>query len=43
MTHDERKQLGINKSTLLYVQKNLKEGKTISMYDKVLSKIQTTS
>ena len=43
MTNEERKRFGINKSTLWYMKNNLKEGKTISVYDKVLSKIQTTS
>jgi len=42
MSNEERKELGINKSTLWYMKKNLKEGKTISVYDKVLSKIQTS-
>ncbi|MDH3765042.1 MAG: hypothetical protein OER82_04445 [Nitrosopumilus sp.] len=41
MTNEERKGFEINKSTLWYMKKNLKEGKTISVYDKVLSKIQT--
>jgi len=41
MTNEERKGFGINKSTLWHMKKNLKEGKTISVYDKVLSKIQT--
>jgi len=40
MTPEERKRLGVNKSTLWYMQKSLKEGKTIDLYDKVLSKIQ---
>jgi len=41
MTSNERKQLGINKSTLWYIKKNLTKGKTVSIYDKVISKIQT--
>ncbi len=41
MTNKEGKRFGINKSTSWYMKKNLKEGKTISVYDKVLSKIQT--
>ena len=40
MTPDERKQLGINKSTLWYMQKNLSEGKTPKIYEKILLKIQ---
>jgi len=35
----ERKQLGINKSTLWYIKKNLTEGKNLKIYDKVLLKI----
>ena len=40
MTPDEREKLGINKSTLWYIQKNLSEGKTPKIYEKVLLKIQ---
>jgi CRISPR-associated protein Cas1 len=40
MTPDERKKLGINKSTLWYIQKNLKDGKTIELYDKIKTKIR---
>lgn len=40
MTSEEMKTLGINKSTLWSIKKNLKSGKRISIYDKVLSKIQ---
>ena len=40
MTSDERKQLGINKSTLWYIKKNLSEGKTPKIYEKILLKIQ---
>lgn len=39
MTKDERESLGLNKSTLWYIQKHLKEGKKIELYDKVMSKI----
>jgi CRISPR-associated protein Cas1 len=35
----ERKILGINKSTLFYMKKNLQNGKNIKIYDKVLTKI----
>ena len=41
LSAEERKKLGINKSTLWYIKNNLKEGKTINIYDKILSKIQT--
>ena len=37
-TPNERKRLGINKSTLWYIKKNLKKEKTVGIYDKVLSK-----
>jgi len=40
MTHEERKQLGINKSTLWYIKKNLSEGKTPEIYEKILLKLQ---
>jgi CRISPR-associated protein Cas1 len=39
MTPEQRKELGINKSTLWYIQKNLREGKKVKLYDKVKSKI----
>ena len=38
MTSDERKKLGINKSTLWYIKKNLSEGKIPKLYDKILFK-----
>jgi len=31
MTPDQRKELGINKSTLWYIQKNLREGKKVKL------------
>jgi len=40
MNESERKRLGINKSTLWYIKNNLKKGKTVDIYGKVLSKIQ---
>ena len=40
MTSEERKQLGINKSTLWYIKKNLLEGKTPKLYKKILLKTQ---
>jgi CRISPR-associated protein Cas1 len=39
MTPEQRKELGINKSTLWYIRKNLREGKRITLYEKVKSKI----
>ncbi|MDE2589358.1 MAG: CRISPR-associated endonuclease Cas1, partial [Patescibacteria group bacterium] len=39
MTPDQRKRLGINKSTLWYMKKNIAEGKNIKVYDKILSKL----
>ncbi len=35
----ERKRLGINKSTLWYIKKNLLEDKTTKIYEKILLKI----
>jgi len=40
MTPDERKELGINKSTLWYMKKNLVDGKNSKIYEKILLKIQ---
>ncbi|MCH9659096.1 CRISPR-associated endonuclease Cas1 [archaeon] len=40
ITPEERKKLGINKSTLWYIKKNLSEGKTPKIYQKILLKIQ---
>jgi CRISPR-associated protein Cas1 len=40
MTPKDRKELGINKSTLWYIKKNLKNNKSFKIYDKVLAKIQ---
>src|SRR5271157_442415 len=39
MTPEERRGLGINRNTLWYIQKNLREGKNIKIYDKVKAKI----
>jgi CRISPR-associated protein Cas1 len=39
MTPEERKKLGINKSTLWYIQKNIRDGKKIKLYDKVKLKV----
>jgi len=40
MNPDQRKKLGINKSTLWYIKKNLTEGKTSKIHKKVVLKIQ---
>ena len=39
MTPEERKRLGISKSGLWYQKRKLAEGKSIKIYDKVLSKL----
>jgi len=39
-TPEQQKELGINKSTLWYIQKNLREGKKVKLYDKVKAKIR---
>jgi len=41
MTPEYRKRLGINKSTLFYMKKNIKNGKSIKIYDKVLDKLNS--
>ncbi|MDH5462782.1 MAG: hypothetical protein OEY17_02695 [Nitrosopumilus sp.] len=40
MTHEERKRLGINKSTQWHIKKNLSDGKTFKIHEKILTKIQ---
>ena len=40
LTPQDRKKLGINKSTLWYMQKHIKEGKRIKVYSKVMGKIK---
>ena len=40
LTPEDRKKLGINKSTLWYMQKHIKEGKRIKVYGKVMGKIK---
>ena len=40
LTPEDRKRLGINKSTLWYMQKHVKEGKRIKVYGKVMDKIK---
>lgn len=39
LTPDQRRRLGINKSTLWYIKKNLDDGKSIKVYGKILSKL----
>jgi CRISPR-associated protein Cas1 len=39
LTPEDRKRLGINKSTLWYMQKHVREGKRVKVYGKVLNKI----
>lgn len=40
MTPDERRKLGINKSTLWYMKKNLESKDKVKIYDKVLKKVK---
>lgn len=42
MTPEERKKLGINKSTLWYLKKNITSKDKIKIYDKVLQKMKDT-
>lgn len=39
MSFADARKMGLNKSTLWYIQKNIKEGMKIEIYDKVKSKI----
>ena len=39
LTPEDRKKLGINKSTMWYIQEYIKEGKKIKVYNKVLKKL----
>jgi CRISPR-associated protein Cas1 len=39
LTAEDRKRLGLNKSTLWYMQKKIKEGKKIKVYGKVMGKM----
>lgn len=39
MTSIERRKLGINRSTLWYIQKHINEGKKIELYEKVMAKV----
>ena len=40
MSPDERKKLGINKSTLCYLKKNITSKDKIKIYDKILDKLK---
>ncbi len=40
LTPQDRKRLGINKSTLWYMQKHIKEGGRIKIYSKTIDKIR---
>ena len=40
LTPEDRKRLGINKSTLWYMRKYVREGKRIKVYGKVMGKIK---
>ncbi len=42
MSPEERKKLGINKSTLWYLKKNITSKDKIKIYDKVLQKMKDT-
>ena len=39
MSPEQWRELGINKSTLWYIRKNLREGRKVKLYDKVKAKI----
>ncbi len=41
LTPEDRKRLGINKSTLWYIKKNISDGKNSKIYSKILSKFNT--
>lgn len=41
MTPEQRKNLGINKSTLWYIKKNLQSKDKVKIYDKVLEKVRS--
>lgn len=43
MTPKQRKESGINKSTLWYMKKNIQSGKTVKIYDKILGKINNSN
>ncbi|MGY5147460.1 MAG: CRISPR-associated endonuclease Cas1 [Candidatus Nitrosopumilus sp. bin_7KS] len=39
LTPEDRKRLGINKSTLWYIKKNISDGKTTKIYEKIMYKL----
>ena len=39
LTPEDRKRLGINKSTLEHIQKHIKEGERIKIYAKIVNKL----
>jgi len=39
LTPEDRKRLNINKSTLWYIQKHIREGKKVKVYRKVMGKL----
>jgi hypothetical protein len=39
MTPEQRKEPGINKSTLSYIPKSLREGMKVKLYEKVKAKV----
>ena len=40
MSPENRRKLGINKSTLWYMKRNISSGKSVKIYDKILSKLE---
>ena len=40
ITPQDRKRLGINRSTLWYMQKHIKEGKKVKMYRKIINRFR---
>ena len=40
LSPENRKKLGINKSTLWYIKRNISNGKSVKIYDKILSKLE---
>ncbi len=39
LTLQDRKRSGINKSTLWYIQKHVREGKKVKIYGKIMNKL----
>ncbi len=40
LSPENRRKLGINKSTLWYIKRNISDGKSVKIYDKILSKLE---